>query len=131
MDLHLCLPYLAKTGMGREQQSDEGERLLVAGARVWLAVSVVDDSRADVALDLQDSCGVRGASPLSHYAHILQNVFQLRSTGHARGGSVDPARPPSARTPPGEGRGQSMRCAVRGSMDKDARVPRAQGDCSG
>ncbi|ORY28943.1 hypothetical protein BCR39DRAFT_180451 [Naematelia encephala] len=39
MDLHLCLPYLAKTGMGRNKapQELEKERSLVAGARVWLA----------------------------------------------------------------------------------------------
>lgn len=41
MDLHLCLPYLAKTGMGRGKSGEEleSERPLVAGARVWLAVS--------------------------------------------------------------------------------------------
>jgi hypothetical protein len=41
MDLHLCLPYLAKTGMGRGKTVEEleTERPLVAGARVWLAVS--------------------------------------------------------------------------------------------
>lgn len=42
MDLHLCLPYLAKTGMGRDRTPEEleRERPLVAGARVWLAVSL-------------------------------------------------------------------------------------------
>lgn len=40
MDLHLCLPYLAKTGMGQDKTAEqlERERPLVAGARVWLAV---------------------------------------------------------------------------------------------
>jgi hypothetical protein len=44
MDLHLCMPYLANTGMGRNKTPEEleRERPLVAGARIWLAVSAED-----------------------------------------------------------------------------------------
>ncbi|WOO78134.1 uncharacterized protein LOC62_01G001684 [Vanrija pseudolonga] len=41
MDLHMCLPHLAKNGMGRSKtgQELERERALVAGTRIWLATS--------------------------------------------------------------------------------------------
>ena len=56
MDLHLCMPYLARTGMGRNKSSTEleKERPLLAGARVWLAVSHFGSLPADVS-GMQDS----------------------------------------------------------------------------